>query len=99
MATDVQVQNYVDSRVRPLSEKSRDLLLALKDAKAVIDDIYNTLNVPSPTWTDQRTDGPPHLASPANVLAWNSFITDVIAAIEGHGQYPVVQSLCVRAVG
>lgn len=63
-ATDVQVQNYSDSRVRPRAEEIRALYLACKDDKAAIDDVYTALTEQSPTWSDNRTDGPPHLLTP-----------------------------------
>ncbi len=108
-ATDQQVQNYVDQRVRPRCEQIRSLYLAVKDDKAHIDDVYAALTAGSPTWTDQRTDFPPHLLTPSDVLAWNSFITQVISLIEGTfvdvgtansaaGQYPIILKATVRPV-
>ncbi len=96
-ATDQQVQNYVDQRIRPHSELARQLALVYDDDIATIDDVYNALNV-DPTWTDVRTDGPPHLLTPSDVLAINSFMHDIRDAIKGHGQYPIVLKACVRAV-
>ena len=97
-ATDQQVQSFVDQRVRPRAEQSRNLATLMLEDIASIDDIYNALNVQTPTWSDNRTDGPPHLAAPADVLAFNAFLHDVSASITGHAQYPVVQKLCVRPI-
>lgn len=106
VASNTQVQNYVDQRVRPRSEQIRALYLALKDDKASIDDVYANLTSPTP-WADTRTDGPPHMLSAADVLAWNTFITGVIALVEGGStvdmaasaaQYPKVLQACVRGV-
>ena len=96
-ATDQQVQAFVDQEVRPHCEQARALALALDFDREVIDDIYNALNVQSPTWSDNRTDGPPHLLTPSDVLAFNSFAEDVRNFIQNHAQYPVVLKACVRA--
>ncbi len=98
-ATDQQVQAFVDRYIRPSAEQSRSLALFLDSGIAVIDDTYNALNGPSPTWTDTRTDFPPHLLSPSDVLAINSFWHDVRDAIKNHAQYPIVLKACVRPVG
>lgn len=97
-ATDEQVQRYVDERVRVRCEEIRALLNAINDDKAAIDDVYAALTQPNPTWTDNRTDGVPHLATPNDVLAWNTFITNLKTTMEGDAQLPVVLSLCVRPV-
>lgn len=97
-ATDQQVQTFVDRRVRVRAEQVRALVLALNDDISVIDDVYNALNT-NPTWTDDRDDGPPHLLAPSDVLAYNSFIHDILTSITGNGQYPVILKACVRPVG
>jgi hypothetical protein len=97
-ATDQQVQSFVDQRVRPRAEQARNLAVLMAQDIASIDDIYNALNVQSPTWADNRTDGPPHLALPSDVLAFNTFLHDVSNYIASHGQYAVVQKLCVRNI-
>lgn len=108
-ATNEQVQQYVNERVRPRCEQLRALYLSCKDDKATIDDVYANLT-DSPDWTDTRNDAPPHLLTPNDVLAWNAFLTgfisyyegtfaDVTAANAGAAQYPVVVDGCVRPVG
>jgi len=96
-ASDQQVQQFVNERVRVRAEQLRAVLLAMKDDKAAIDDVYDALDPPqNATWTDQRSDGPPYLLTPADVLAYNAFITAAIAFIEGHADWAVVQQGCVR---
>jgi hypothetical protein len=107
-ATNQQVQTFVDQNVRPRSESIRALYLQCKNDAATISDIYAALTEPSPTWSDSRTDGPPHLAQPSDVLAWNTFVVGFIAFVEGTQtaqnmnsaapQYAIVQDLCVRPV-
>jgi hypothetical protein len=96
-ATNQQVQQYVNERVRVRAEQIRSLVLAMEDDKAAIDDVYANLT-DSPDWTDERTDGPPYLLTPSDVLAFNAFITDSIAALKNHASYAVVMQGCVRPV-
>lgn len=108
-ATNAQVQNYVDQYVRPISERMRDLQILCAAAKANLNDVYANLTAsnPSTTWTDGNTSNPPHLLSPSDVLAWNTFITGVLSMFGGDGnagnmngavgQYPIIQQACVRA--
>lgn len=109
-ATDLQVQQYVNERFRPFAEQMRAAYLAAKDHKAVIDDVYEHVsgaNAIASTWTDQRTDGPPHLLTANDVLAFNTFLDAFIAFVEGGlttvmddggAQWPVMQDACVRPV-
>ena len=97
-ATNQQVQTFANERVRPWSELMRSVYLLAKDHKANLGDVYDNLTN-SPNWTDSRTDGPPHLLVPNDILAFNTFITDIIAAIEGNAQWPIIQKACVRPPG
>ncbi len=97
-ATDQQVQQYVNERIRVRAEQCRALLNAMLDDKAAIDDVYAACAAQSPTWTDSRTDGPPHLLGPNDVLAYNSFITALIPNIRDAGDYASVARACVRPV-
>jgi hypothetical protein len=97
-ATNAQVQAFVDARIRPRCEQIRGLLNALVDDIAAIDDVYAALTVGSPTWTDGRTDAPPHLLTPADVLSINTMLNDLKTAISGNAQLPIVRKACVRAV-
>ena len=97
-ATNYQVQNFVDQRIRPHAEKARELVIVFDDDIGAIDDIYAALSVQSPTWTDARSDGPPHLLTPADVLAINTFLHDMRDALKNHASYPLVLKACVRGV-
>jgi hypothetical protein len=94
-ATNQQVQQFVNERVRVRAEQIRNLLAAMKDDIASIGDVYAALAT-DPTWTDDRPDGPPFLLSPSDVLGWNAFVSDTITAMDAHGQLPVVLKGCVR---
>lgn len=98
IATDQQVQQFVNARVRVHAESSRALVLAFDDDRASIDSVYNAVNQGSPTWTDVRDDGPPNLLTPADVLAYNAFAENVRAFIKAQPEYQVVLKACVRAV-
>jgi hypothetical protein len=98
IATDAQVQRFVDERFRPRAESVRLLLNQFLDDLANIGDVFNAVTQPTPTWTDQRKDGPPHLLVPTDVVAYNTFATDISNAIKNHAQYPIMQKACVRSV-
>lgn len=97
-ATDQQVQDYANARIRVRCEQIRDLLIAMEDDKSAIDDVYAAM-ADSPTWEDTRSDGPPHLLTPGDVLAWNTFLSDMITAMRGNAQLPIILKSCVRPVG
>lgn len=97
-ANDQQVQQYVNERIRVRAEQCRALLNSLVDDKAAIDEVYAACAAQNPTWTDQRTDGPPALLTPNDVLAYNSFITALIPNIRDAADYPAVAKACVRPV-
>ncbi len=106
-ATNQQVQTYVNERLRPFAEKMREIYLLAKDHRAAIDDVYAACAEQNPTWTDARTDGPPHLLVPQDVLAFNAFLANLIMAIEGTpdqntlgqiaGNWANLLKACVRA--
>lgn len=95
-ATVQQIQNYSDQVARPICEQAYQLVLAMQQAKAQITDVYAALTTTQTGWTDDRNDGPPHLAVASDLLGFNTFITDAISALTGDGQYPVIESLVVR---
>lgn len=78
-ATDIQMQNFADQRVRRRAEQFRDLRIACDDDRSSIDDIY-ARGAGVNRWEDSRDDGPPHLlqsgdsANPDDMLNFNTFI-------------------------
>lgn len=109
VATEQQVQQYVNERLRVRAEQARAFVNALRDDKAAIDDVYAHCVQPSPTWDDDRPDGPPRLLTVQDVLVFNSVITLLLKCIDGtatlqdvddlNANWPVFQSACVRPVG
>ena len=107
-ATNAQVQQFVNDRVRPRCEQIRNLYLACKDDTSAFGDVYENLNAGGDKegpWSDGRADAPPHLMTPSDVLAWNTFIQGFIKLVEGtfsekeaSQQFPVVLQCCVRPV-
>jgi hypothetical protein len=96
-ATNEQVQQFVNNRIRPRAQQIRALLLSMEDDIAALDDVYANLT-DSPDWTDNRPDGPPHLLEPNDVLAINTFLHDMTTAMRGNAQLPVVLKACVHPV-
>jgi hypothetical protein len=114
IATNQQVQTYVDQRIRPRGESERGFVASLQDDKSSIDDVYAACSQGTPTWADNRTDGPPHLLAPADVLSYNAYITAFIQLMTGTGEdqatksglvdsirsnYPTLLKACVRPIG
>jgi hypothetical protein len=97
-ATSQQIQRFANERVRVRAESVRALLQAMKDDRASIDDVYQGLTNSESGWVDGRTDGPPHLLAASDILAFNTFEANIIAAIEGDPQLAVVLKACVRAL-
>lgn len=97
-ANDAQMQQYANERVRVRAEQLRAVLLAMKDDKAAIDDIYDRA-ANGAAWNDSRTDGPPSLLSSSDMLTYNSYITALIPNIEDAANWAVILSACVRPVG
>jgi hypothetical protein len=108
VATNQQVQTYVDTRIRPRAEQFRALAQACAGDKIAIEDIYAHAVQPTPTWTDNRTDGPPHLLTVQDALVYNSIISIFAKVIAGTAtsqeitdfaaNWPVFQRACVRGV-
>lgn len=109
IATDQQVQQYVDQRLRVRAEECRALVNSLRDDKAAIDDVYSACTQQNPTWDDSRADGPPKLLTVQDVLAYNAVITLLLKCIDGtatlqdvsdlNANWPAFQAACVRPVG
>lgn len=96
-ATDTQMQNYADQRIRVRAEQFRDLLIGMRDDKAANGDEYERATTNPPVagqWLDARTDGPPHLlqsgysaqdtpSNPDDLTNYNAFITAILTIIDG----------------
>lgn len=98
-ATDQQVQQFVNERIRPHCELIRNLKILLDDDIASIDDVYANLTAQNPTWTDTRSDAPPNLLTPNDVLAINSLINAVRDEIRDNANYGICVQACVRSPG
>lgn len=108
IATDQQVQTYVNERLRVRAEQFRSLVNACRDDKLAIEDVYAHCVQQDPTWEDNRTDGPPTLLSVQDVLVYNTILFMFLALVDGtltdqnkgefSVQWPVFQQACVRAV-
>lgn len=92
-ANNQQMQVFADVRVRRRAEQIRNLLAALADDKASIDEIF--LRATSQDrWDDAREDGPPTLlqsgdsASPDHMLAYNSLISQLLWLLNATGEAP-----------
>lgn len=107
-ATDQQMQQYADQRIRPRAEQARALVASMRDDKASLDAVYER-SVSQDPWSDARTDGPPKLLSQQDMLVYNSVATLLLKCIDGTaseaevGQlaanWAVFQSACVRPIG
>jgi hypothetical protein len=107
-ATDQQMQQYCDQRIRVRAEECRALVNSLRDDKASIDDAYARASGGT-AWTDARTDGPPKLLASQDVLTYNAVVTLLLKCVDGtatvqdvadlHSNWSVFQSACVRPVG
>lgn len=109
-AQDAQMQAWGDNRYRPRAESARDLLIALRDDKALIEDVYNRASNGEWAWEDARVDVPQKLLS-ANMLHHNTFATLMIQLFDQSGEstndkaalvdqirgiWPEVLTACVR---
>lgn len=106
IATDAQVQVYVDTRLRVRAEQFRALVNSCRDDKVSIEDVYAACTQVEPTWTDNRGDGPPHLLAPSDVLVYNAILFMFLSLVDGtltnenkaefHSNWSLFQSACVR---
>lgn len=82
-ASNAQVQAFVDNNVRPRCEQIRALLIAMETDQTLMGDIYENVNDAGSTWVDKHSGNPPHLLTRTDVLAWNTFLANLIAVIRG----------------
>jgi hypothetical protein len=93
-ATNAQMQQFCDQRLRTFAELLWGLFEVAADHRSLIDDPYARA-VSNSRWSDARTDGPPHLlqsgnsASPDDLLNFNTalaliekFRTGTFASVE-----------------
>lgn len=106
-ATDQQMQQYCDERIRVRAEASRALVNSLRDDKSAIEAVFDRA-ANGPPWADARTDGPPKLLDQQDVLVYNSVATLLLKCVDGTATLQDVadlaanwaqyQSGCVRPV-
>jgi hypothetical protein len=112
-ATDVQMQAYMDQRVRPRAEAFREVLKMVQDDQTAITDEFARASN-GPIWNDARVDGPPHLlasgpgSSPDDLTNYNALCVTFLALVNGTanatqisnfpGQWAIFQRACVRPV-
>lgn len=111
-ATDQQMQQFCNERIRPRAEQLRALINAFRDDKTAIDAAYDRA-ANGAAWADARTDGPPKLLASQDVLVFNAFASDFLACIDGlgandaekaghlngvHANLAVFEAACVRPV-
>jgi len=86
-ATDQQMQEFADARIRPFAEQFGLLLINARQHKAAIDDEYARA-VGSNRWDDNR-ETPPHKlqagdsANPDDFTNFNSLITALLTVVDG----------------
>jgi hypothetical protein len=114
-ATDAQMQQYANERIRPRAEQLRALFNACADDKAANDDVYARA-ISASRWNDARTDGPPRLlqsgnsANPDDMTNYNAAL-DLIAKFKAGTfaslaeansfatMWAVILKACVRPAG
>ena len=106
-ATDQQMQQYANERIRVRAEQARAFIAALRDDSAAIADVYARANAGA-AWNDARTDGPPKLLASADVLVFNTVTLALLKCLDGtassqdvtdlNANWPVFQAACVRPV-
>ena len=106
-ATDQQMQQFCNERIRPRAEQLRALINAFRDDKAAIDAVYDRA-ANGAAWSDARPDGPPRLLARQDVLVFNAFASLFLQCIDGtataqnvsdlHANLSVFEASCVRPV-
>ena len=96
-ATNQQVQDHCDQRVRPRCAAAYLLYLQCKNDQANMDDVYANLTS-SPTWTDGRSAGVAHLATPNDLLAINTWRADFITFYEANSQKAILEKLPINPI-
>lgn len=104
-ATNSQMQDYADAKMRPRAEQFRAIDEAMSSDKETIDEVYQRAAGANP-WADARTDGPPNLLTHQDVLVYNAIITlwakfragtaTAQDSADFAANWPVFMSFCVR---
>jgi hypothetical protein len=107
-ATDQQMQQFADARVRPRAEQARALVASLRDDRAAIEDVFDRA-ANGAAWNDARSDGPPSLLTSQDMLVYNSVAVLLLKCVDGTASaqditdlaanWPVFMSACVRPIG
>lgn len=106
-ATDQQMQQFANARIRVRAEQCRTLVNAMRDDKAALDAAYARA-VSDEKWADARADGPPKLLDAQDVLVFNAVVSALLGCIDGtatpddlktlSANWAAFQSACVRPV-
>jgi uncharacterized protein len=96
-ATDQQMQQYSDQRIRIRAEQWRAMVNACRDDKAAIDAAYDRAANGS-AWSDARTDGPPRLLGSQDVLVFNALISNFNSLITGSGENDAAKAAIVNGI-
>lgn len=83
-ATDQQMQQFANERIRVRAEQFRSLINSCRDDKAAMDAVYDRA-ANGAAWTDGRNDGPPKLLVSQDILVFNAFISEFLSVIDGEG--------------
>lgn len=97
-ATNIQIQNWCNSRLRPHAALARSLVLAFLDDIASIAQVYAALTDtqnPNPPFVDSATTTVYSLQA-SDILAFNAFMNDISTAMKNHASYPIVLAACVN---
>jgi hypothetical protein len=96
--TNQEVQNFSDQRWRPFAERLVNLIVEAQGDIGAADAVYANLTAsnPSTTWTDSRTDGPPNLLTPADLLALNAAENALVTWATAQSWWATVQQAVVR---
>jgi hypothetical protein len=98
-ATNAQVQQFCDERIRPHCELLRALFAIVEDDRNAMADVLLNVNDALSTWQDTRQDAPATLLVKADIQKYKRVCDDLIA-LKTTGsisdEWPTVISACVR---
>ena len=84
-ATNAQVQQFVNSDVRPSCSEIVAWVERRENEIATAGDIYANLTATSPptTWVDSNPNNAPHAMAPGDYVNWNAFMVNLTNIITG----------------